>query len=293
MCDCDFIKIMSTNVHMEAAYGAKVKWTKTEGDRTLTFSKPLVSPKDVANLPEIDITTGPIAKEVEVARLLAKEYKGRVPVIATVDTPASYLKALYCGFEDPKRFTALVRDYTDDFKKGLATMEKVCIKMVDAFAKAGVDGIFIATNIASDMYMTEEEYKDICLESELAVCEATVGKTWFNILHVHGDGNVFFDQLVNKAPVQAVNWHITSNVSMKHAAETTDKILISGLDHAKDFAYAERDELMKVLNARVDAAIASVPKDRLIIGTGCSVIPPSVPDARIRKLVDIVEERYK
>ena len=290
----DFIKIMTTNVHMEAAYGSKIKWTNNEGERTLVVSKPLKSPKEIAEMGVCDVTTGPLHKEVEVARILSEHYKGKVPVLGTVDTPASYLKALYCGFEDPARFTALIRDYPEEFKKGLETMTKVCVALAEEYVKAGVDGIFIATNIASELYMTEQEYMDIVLPSELAVAEAVAGKTWFNVLHLHGNGNVFFDQLVNRMPVQAVNWHtVTSSVSMEEAAKKTDKILIGGLDHMSDFSFADRAQLDERLRERVKLAVESVPANRLIVATGCSVIPPNIPDARISRLTDIVEEICK
>ena len=90
----DFIKIMTTNVHMEAAFGASVKWTATEGDRTLVKARPIKSPHGFRELKVPDMKGGALGKEIEVARRLADHYRGQVPVIATVDTPASYLKAL-------------------------------------------------------------------------------------------------------------------------------------------------------------------------------------------------------
>ena len=293
MNDWDFIKIMTTNVHMEAQFGAAVKWTATEGDRTMVKARPIKSPHGFRTMKAPDVTVGALGKEIEVAKRLADHYHGRVPVIATVDTPASYLKALYCGFEDPSRFGEVIRYYQDDLKEGLKVMTEVTVKLTEEYAKAGVDGIFFATNVANEHYMTEEEYKELLLPSDLETVKAAEGKTWFNILHIHGDGEVFFDLLANALPVQAVNWHtVTTTVSLKEGAQKTDKILIGGVDHMKDFAILDREELVKKMRERVKDAADSIPANRLIIATGCSVIPPSIPDARIGVLKDVVDEVY-
>lgn len=294
MNDWDFIKIMTTNVHMEAAYGSKVKWSVEEGDRTRVFSRPVKSPRGLTELKAISVKDSPaLMKEVEVAKRLVDKYHGKVPVMATCDLPGSYVKSLYCGFEDPSLYTELVRYYPQQLVEAEKVMTDVAIQFIEEYVKAGVDGIFLPTNVANVHYMTQEEYKEYILPYDVEVAKAAQGKTWFNMLHIHGDGEVFFDLVEQALPAQAVNWHtFTTNVSMAEAAKKTDKILVGGLDHMKDFFIADRDVLKERLQQRVKDASNAVEANRLIIAGGCSIVPPNVPDARLNVLREVIDETY-
>lgn len=287
----DFIKIMANGIHIQEQYGAKIRWSRDGIEFPTTLVRYINSPKEFRNLKKVDIHTGAVAREVEVAKRLKEYYDGKVPVVATVFSPLTYAQELYNGFQDPARFIPLVREYGDDLKEGLKVLTEVTRDIVEAYANAGVDGIFYSTQFANDSQITSEEYDEFAIKSDLEGFEPAVGKTWFNILHIHGDSNLYFDKFLD-FPFEAFNWQSTiTNVSLSDAARKTDKILIGGIERESGFDFTSREELKEKIRKNVKDAIDSVPANRLIIAPGCA-LPNELPEFRFNVLKEVIDELY-
>ena len=69
----------------------------------------------------------------------------------------------------------------------------------------GADGVFFASQTANEGYLTRAEYQEFAKKYDLVVLDAAKGRSWFNILHLHGE-KVMFDEVLDY-PVQALNHH--------------------------------------------------------------------------------------
>ena len=154
-----------------------------------------------------------------------------------------------------------------------------------------ISGIFYSTQFANDSQITSEEYDEFALKSDLEGFEPAVGKTWFNILHIHGDSTLYFDKFLDY-PFEALNWQSTiTNVSLADAAKKTDKILIGGIEREHGFAWPTRDEVVEKIRQNVKDAVASVPASRLIIAPGCA-LPNELEEFRFNVLKEVLDELY-
>lgn len=287
----DFVKVMANGVYVQEQYGADIRWSRDGVEFPTTLRRVINSPRGFRELSLVDVTTGPVHREVEVVKRLMEHYGGKVPVTATVFTPLTYAQELYNGFQNPYPFVDLVRYYGEDLKEGLKVLTELTRNIIEEFVKAGVDGFFYSTQFGNGLQMTPELYEEFGRPSDLEGFAPAVGKTWFNILHIHGDDDLFFDKFLDY-PFEAFNWQSTiSNVSLADAAAKTDKILIGGLEREYDFRIADRDQLKESVLNKVKAAAAAVPKNRLILAPGCA-LPNDVPEFRFNVLKEVVEELY-
>ena len=287
----DVIKVMANGIYVQEQYGADIRWSRDGIEFPTTLRRVINSPHGFRDLQLVDVSTGAIHREVEVAARLVDYYGGKVPVIATVFSPLTYAQELYNGFQSPALFTDLVNYYGDDLLAGLKVLTELTSQIVNEFVKAGVDGIFYSTQFANNSQITAEQYDVFARPYDLEAFRPALGRTWFNVLHIHGDTGLFFDKFLDY-PFEAFNWQsTTSNVSLAQAAAKTDKILIGGLDRENDFRIADRAKLGQHILERVKSATEAVPANRLIVGPGCA-IPNDIPEFRVNLLKEALDTLY-
>ncbi|MEA4961730.1 uroporphyrinogen decarboxylase family protein, partial [Lutispora sp.] len=123
--------------------------------------------------------------------------------------------------------------------------------------------------------MSVKEYEEFGRPYDLQILDAIKDNTWFNIMHMHGAAPMF--EIMEKYPVQAVNWHDRLvDLSLKEGRSKTDKILIGGVDE-HGILYNGSDEDIK---AQLKDAVSQVEDGRLILGPGCCV-PLNVNEDRL------------
>lgn len=287
----DLIKVMANGVYVQEQYGADIRWSRDGVEFPTTLRRVINSPHGFRNLQLVDVTQGAIHREVEVVDRLMNYYGGRVPVIATVFTPLTYAQELYNGFQNPYLFTDLVNYYGDDLLEGLKVLTELTSMIIEEYVKVGVDGIFYSSQFANNLQITAEQYDIFSRPYDLKAFEPAIGKTWFNMLHIHGDAGLFFDKFVDY-PFEALNWQSTvSNVSLKQAAGMTDKILVGGVDRRQDFCIADRKQLSAHMLDLVRQATQDVPANRLIVAPGCCV-PSDLPECRFNALKEAMDTLY-
>jgi uroporphyrinogen decarboxylase len=240
----------------------------------------------------VSVKEGAVQREVEVAKRLVERYHGKVPVIATVFTPVTYAQELYNGFQNPWPFGDLIRYYGDDLEAGLDVITDVTRNIIEEFVKVSVDGIFYSSHFMNDKVFTPELYERFGKPYDLQAFEPALGKTWFNMMHIHGDTNLFFD-IAKDYPFEAFNWEDTiTNVSLAQAHEMLpDKVLVAGVDRNTDFREENRDVLLKNMIKRVKAAQSQVPIGKLVVAGGCAQ-GTDIPDYRFDTLKEAMEIVY-
>ena len=285
----DVIKMMNNAIYFQEQYGAEFIPSRTRTEFPDVRHRVVNTPMDFRRLKPVNVKTGPVAREVETAKRLMDRYGGKVPVLATVFTPTSYAQELMCGNFIPWPFANVLWHYQEDLKEGLKIITEVTRNIIEEFVKAGVDGIFYASQHMYGRIFTKDLYEEFCKPYELEAFEPAIGKTWFNMLHVHGTKDLFMEEAAGY-PQQALNWEdINTGVTIEEVHKMyPDKILMAGIERYTEFRVENRDELLEKLVNRVKTAAAQAPANKLIIATGCSQ-PEDIPDYRFNVLRDAMD----
>lgn len=296
-CGWDFIKIMSNGHYMAEAYGADIEFSKDPQLWFGTFRKyPIRSPKDVENLPVLDPKQGVLHREVSLAKEIIGHYKGEVPALATIFTPITWIQEFSSSL-NPASTLELMKFHKKELHKGLEAMLETNLKFLDELIKVGIDGIFLANQFAMKHIITSEQYDEFCTPYETAILDYLKDKTWFNVLHVHGNRNLWFEKCLNYH-VQAFNWeNCPAGVAQEEISSIaqvralTDKVIIGGIDQHHDFYNADndRDAIKEVLRRRFVTALEECGGNSFIFAPGCTL--PLDLDRYVYTLIkEVVEE---
>lgn len=294
----DFIKVMPNGHYFPEAYGADIEFSK---DPTKWYGNirkyPIETPEDAADLAILDPAENPVfVREVSVVKALADHYKGTVPILPTLFTPLTWIQEMSHS-QNPEPTLAMIRNNKEELHKGLTALLETSKKLADAYIEAGADGFFIASQFASKDLITEEEFDEFCKPYDEALIEHVNKKTWFNIMHVHGEKNLYIEKFVNYN-VQALNWeNVPYGVSEEEASSIaevrsmTDKVIIGGTDLHQDYHSPNNDraEIKEKLVKRLQQSLHEVKDNRFIFAPGCA-LPLDVNRDVFTLLREVVDE---
>lgn len=278
----DFIKIMENGVYTQEAYGSDITYLsenipeeKLRTKQITHFNSYLLnSPEDFERFPVLNVKENTVfQREVKVVKVLYDHYKGTVPIIPTIFLPAHTIPE-FCGGIEKARY------YLDQYPDAVETMLKALVQtelqLVDAYIEAGADGFFFANRYSNADILSEAEFERFCRPFDVQIMEHIKDRTWFNMIHIHGEKNFFMKQF-NEYPVQAFSWeNVPHKVSEEErftvakVREMTDKILITGTDQFADF-YGTIDEVRERFCERIERAARESGDNRLIFAPGCSL----------------------
>lgn len=275
----DFIKIMTNPHQLSEAYGGVIEFSR---DPKILFGKfikyPISSPADAASLRVLDRSNLILLREAGVTRKLRAHYQGTVPLLATIFSPLMGFQEMFGPPFDPAPLREFMRLHRDELHHALNAITETLINFADAHIEAGADGIFIATQFASEL-LSQEEFAEFSRPYDLRILNHIKDKTWFNLLHVHGNKNLAFDRVLDY-PVQAINWENASETvpeqqltSITKLRSLTDKLLITGIAHNDDFhngAY-DREKTKEILTKRLKLALEESGDGRIIFAPGCGL----------------------
>ncbi len=264
----DFVKVTYQGLFSIQDWGSQIKWPERDSQWPETCSKVGVATDfsikgetDWKNLNVLSMDQGSMADSILAAKEIVKRFKGEAPVVVTVFNPLTTAVKM----SGDKMFDHM-RQNPSVFKKGLETIMETTINYVKELVNIGADGIFFANQLGSYDKMSLKEYEEFGRPYDLQILDVTKDKMWFNIMHMHGAEPMF--ELMEKYPVQAINWHDRLvDVSLKDGARMSDKILIGGVDEFKILNDANEEELM----AHFKDALEQAGDKRVILGPGCCV----------------------
>jgi uroporphyrinogen decarboxylase len=277
-CRWDFIKIMSNAHFISSVFGADIDFSRNPEQWKGNYLRyPIRNLEDAKNLTIQDSTNPVIQREIRIVQGIRERYQGLVPAIATVFSPLmSFQEMTRCA--DPEPTLEFVRQHPGELDRALEVITGTIINMVDAQIAAGADGIFFATQFATDI-LSDSEFDRFCRKYDLRVLEHIKDKTWFNVLHVHGNRGLKFKRLLDY-PIQAFNWENTAAgipqdelSSVAELRALTDKVLITGLDQDNDFLefHYDREGLKKRYRERLETILRQSGDKRVIFGPGCAM----------------------
>jgi uroporphyrinogen decarboxylase len=146
--------------------------------------------------------------------------------------------------------------------------------VAEAVIRAGADGVFFALQGASTDTMPEVTYRELGLPYDLHALHGAQNG-WLNILHLHGDENLFFD-LALTYPVHVLNWSDRiAGPSLREARSMTTKVLMGGWN--EQGAIATGDDA-GILAEAIDA-YQQTGGIRFILAPGCSIPDDASPAA--------------
>ncbi|MBS4020955.1 MAG: uroporphyrinogen decarboxylase [Dethiobacter sp.] len=274
----DFIKLCYNGLFSIEDWGSVIKWPETENDVGVVADFHIKDELGWESLNHLSVNEGALAREIGITREVVKRFKGKVPVVGTVFSPLTTAIKM----SGDVMFDHIKGD-SQGLNRALQVITETTIEFVKELLQTEIDGIFFATQLGTTDRLTVDEYNTFGRRFDLPILEAVQGKTWFNILHLHGE-EPMFDELKDY-PVQAINWHDRKvSVDLAVGRKKTDKILVGGIDEFGVLANGSE----KDLEEHVREAVKQAGDNKLILGPGC-VVPLHIPEERFAVLKRIVE----
>lgn len=301
--DADIVKIQMDATYIAESYGQDMTFYEHPSVENQRIKKLFEVNKylirnldDVKNIKLKDASTDPvIQREAKGIKLIADHYKGTKPVLPTLFSSFSWLVSMTEGRIDKVR--EFIKEDRAAVDAALEIINEYNIAIVDEFIKAGADGFFFATSFTSPNAVTREEFEEFNKKYDLEVLNHIHENTWFNMLHVHGNADLYIEDLV-KYPVESINWENNTwgvdpskLTTAKQLRALTDKILIGGNDQFHDF-YGSLEEVEEHFTKNLQTFIDEIPDGKFIFGAGCS-IPLDVKPEKLKLVRKVADKLQK
>ncbi len=219
-------------------------------------------------------------QRAEAVHVLRDELGFDTPIIMTVFSPLA--EALYAA-ADHERFFAHAQEAPEVVHEALATIAENLRAQIRDVIAAGADGVFFALQGSTTAMMPEALYREIGRPYDLIALQGAANG-WLNVLHVHGDRDLMFDQVLDY-PVQVLSWSDRlAGPSLREARLQTSKCLMGGWHEFGALSNGPEEQIL----AEAQDALAQTGGRKFILANGCSV--PDETDERwlhyAREVVD-------
>lgn len=222
---------------------------------------------------------------------MAEHYRGEKVLLATLFSPLSWVKQLDPGNPairdlQPETEVSPIADFVAnhgaELHKALRVLTEINKVFMDMQIEAGVDGFFLAEHYSSRDELSSPDFAEFCKPYLKEMLEYVKGRTWFNLLHVHGLNELRFEELTD-LPVEALNWedHMPSEdapgrYSISRVRSLTDQVLIGGLERFQDFSFTDdREQIRERIRQRYRDAVRQAGDTAFLFAPGCA-LPLSV-----------------
>jgi uroporphyrinogen decarboxylase len=192
------------------------------------------------------------------------------PIIWTVFAPMMVVPFLLPGGKE--QALAIARETPAKLEAALEAIADTLAGYAAASLAAGADGLFYATNVATDALLTAAECRRFQRPFDRRVLGA-VASAPFNLLHVCGEG-IRFDEFADY-PATAFSWaaNLPKNPSLAEVHRRTGRAVVGGLP-AKPFIKSMTPD---AIARGTRAALREMDRRWLLLGPDCS-IDPDTPD---------------
>ena len=268
----DYVKLQPRATCFAEALGAEYEPDPSGANSPVCVKPKVDSLQDWLALPMVDASHPALAQQTEALRIVVGELGGEVPVIQTVFSPLSV--GGYLVGKDKEKVVAGLRANGDDVRPALERISMMLITFIEASINAGASGIFYAiSGYAADGMMSEKEYRHIALKYDQQILAALSDRSWFNVLHLCGDGVPL--GLAKDLPVNVVSWsvHGRGNPSLSAGHAATQIAVMGGVDQVETMLNGSEIDVAR----QVTQANETMDGNSLLIAPGCSV-PPEVSD---------------
>jgi uroporphyrinogen decarboxylase len=264
--DLDLVKLTPSGLYaVEDWAGSQIVYPGTAHDPPCLCGPAVAEAGEWRHLPLLDPRTGALGRELEALRLVVVGLAGQAPCLMTVFSPLTLAYKL-AG----ERLIVHLREAPADLHAGLEIITQTVTGFCLQCLAAGAEGLFFATQLASEVWLSQVEYGEFGERYDRRVLDAVEGHAGFTVLHLHGR-EIFFD-LANRYPIHAVSWHDQETApSLPQARNRTIRAFMTGLDRG-----LLGQGPVAAIEAQVGAALAQTGGRGLILAPSC-VIPTSTP----------------
>lgn len=288
--DYDFIKMMPFGTYSVQDWGAQIKIYCDKYKEPIVAKTAVDKIEDYKRIQALPAYYGTWGKQVQFAQHMARMIKPHTPFIQTLFSPATTLRKLV----GERMFTDM-KENPEYVTEALQNITETTIHFVKANIEIGVSGFFLASQCASYDLFNEEEYKKFVMPYDLEVMKSYCDKTYFNVVHMHGE-NIMFDIINENYPCNCLNWHDRhTKPDFKEARTKSDKCFLGGIQEVPFFVNGvlTYDSIMQrstpeQIETHIKEAIALSGTNKLILGPGC-VTDPKTSDANLRAVRKAVE----
>ena len=277
--DLDFIKFTPYGLYSAVDWGVTLD-VRGGKHPPVQAEYPIQRPEDWRKLRPWHGTEGEYLIVLEAQRIALAEMRQHVPLIQTVFSPLTTAFKL----AGPEKLLAHLRETPSAVHASLEIITETTRRFAAEVVARGADGLFFASQTVNEGYLTRAEYAEFAKQYDLAVLEAVKGRSWFNVLHLHGQ-KIMFDQVFDY-PVQVLNYHDReAGPSLAEMRKRTKKCLIGGIGENTTLVHGTLAEV----DAQVQDAWRQVNHRGLILGPGC-VASLESPEANVLQLRKSVEK---
>ena len=275
--DLDLIKVMSSGVYCVEDWGCKVAYLGAPGGAKQCTEHAVKTLPDWERIQVLDTGSAALARELQAVELIAAGRPDDAPILHTVFSPLSIARKLAGD-----RLIEDLRAHPDAVLPALEAITRTMAHYAATALRAGADGIFFATQMATRALLTREEHERFDVPYARRVLEAVASHSTFTMLHVHGT-DIYFDDLVTM-PAHAINWHDRRTApTLADAKPKFTGALVGGLAEWETL----RSGPIAAISREVEDAIRQTDGTGLIVGPGC-VLPLDVPEAHLDAVVSAV-----
>ena len=282
--DLDFIKFSPYGLYSVVDWGVTLEIFAGNLAPPVQAGYPIQSPDDWLALEPHSGEEGEYLVLLEAQRIALDMLDGRVPFTQTIFSPLTSAAKMVGRDKLPIH----IRRHPDELHQGLKIITETTRRFVAQVVERGADGLFFASQAVDPSYITPEEHAEFAKRYDLQVLEATGGKTWFDIFHLHGR-EISFDQVLDY-PVHAFNYHDRDyGPSLSQMRKRTTKCLLGGISPGGPIANGTPDEVAW----EVEDAWRQLGGRGLIITPGEVVDPRSTPANvdRLRTAIEATRQR--
>lgn len=222
---------------------------------------------DWENILEIDPLDGELGQQIKAYEKIVTQlenYQQPVLTMATIFLPFMVADMLV---KDNKLIEHL-KENPQLVKDRLKIIAKTTLEYARASLDVGIDGLFLATPHAQKALVSEQEWIKMVYPVDNYLL-SNIGSSKFSVLHLHGR-NLFFDTILNKLNVTAVNWH-SEDVKPSIVNCNFNGGLFGGLNETKLLKLSNNEEEIKIHLQKM-LADAKINARKLVIAPGC-VLP--------------------
>ena len=240
------------------------------------------SPEDWRLIEPIEIVRSRFFHQRAVAIQALRDAVGyETPIVMTVFSPLC--EALHFA-ESQELFLEHARANPGAVHEALATIAENLRAHIQDCVDSGADGVFFALQGCTSAIMTAGEYRELGRPYDLLALQGA-RDSWLNILHVHGDRDLFFDDVLDY-PVQVLSWSDRlAGPSLSEAREKTDRCLMGGWHEFGALSNGPETEI----RSEAEDAIRQTGGRKLILANGCSV-PDDTDPQWLHSARDMVDE---
>ncbi|MFI5447698.1 uroporphyrinogen decarboxylase family protein [Polaromonas sp. UC242_47] len=275
--DFDLVKFMPSGTYGVEDWGATTGYRGAANGAREVIRPAVLRTEDWARIRPLDVLAGSYGQQNRALAATAKALRGAAPLLQTVFSPLTTARKL-----STDRMLADLRCSPDALHQALRVITDVTIEFALNALEAGADGVFFATQLASNRILNAQEYACFGKKYDLEVLNALRGRSRLNMLHAHGD-DIMFDLLVDY-PVEMFNWHDRlTKPSLSEAGAKFSRLLVGGLNEHGTLLHGWPEDIER----EIHEALSHNEGRRLMIGPGC-VLPVAIQDRSIQAVVNAV-----